>query len=79
MRSFAPMLDYTILPYYSMTAFVNDPLVLYLSDSVELTGIGTLASASGLHAWVGLAMFGFGVVLAVALSYLSFIKRQIKS
>ena len=79
MRSFAPMLDYTILPYYSMTAFVNDPLVLYLSDSVGLTGIGTLASASGLHAWVGLAMFGFGVVLTVALSYLSFIKRQIKS
>lgn len=71
LRGDLPLLDWTLLPYYDMSAFVHAPLADFFG--------GMTLSVAGLHFGVGIAMFAAGIAVVLVLSYVSFARRQIKN
>lgn len=76
LRTTLPLLDWTLFPYYDMVGLVHDPLTEFFTGGVTFVSIG---SVSGLHAVVGVLMFVSATAVLMILSYVSFVRRQIKN
>lgn len=83
LRQLLPALDYTLFPYYDLTLYLRDPLSSFYGESLDmyslLFGSGYGAELTGLNGFIGLAMFAVLTAVMIFLSYLSFVKRQIKN